>query len=593
MKKLSIFLLITIMLTSFGGGEIVQAGGLDRISQNVDNFIEERKEGTASVSMGVFKAGEMVHKTQYGYIDVENRVPANEDAIYEWGSVSKVLVWISLMQLEEVGKIDLTEDVKTYLPEDFASELKYPHPITFMDIMNLQSSFQELGVKTEYEENEAIPPLDQLLIDSEPVQIYEPGTVTAYNNWTPALAAYVVESLTGQKFYDYVRENIFRPLGMEHTAVAADWSDNPYAQKNRPKSKSYYYTSEDHESLGTSILHVGLYPAGACAGTFDDFLIFATEFTKDHPRFFKEASTFEDMKEASALYEDGLPKVHHGLLSLDDTEHLIGHSGNTQGFTSSFWFEPKTQTGYAVMTNEPGETAYNYGFAPLLFGTSNPEAQESPDISGIYVSRRTIERGTLRFIKYLSGLLPIKSTDKEGVFQIPLVGVTITNMGNHRYHFDNGNGLAYQTVQKAGGGLETFTADYEPLSCWEIISAYTLLLAMLLNLVAMVCRIIYLLVQLLRGRSFKVMTPGMISHIAGSLISMTFIYLWILADSYSKRKLFVTALICVLSSAVILLNFFHQIYNRTKGEENSPLPVTWPLIMPMAVYFYQLYNFWV
>lgn len=409
--------------------------------------------------------------------------------------------------------------------------------------MNLQSGFQEVGVNVEFEANETIPDLEQLLIDSQPEQVFEPGTVTAYNNWTPALAAFVVETVTGQPFYDYLQEHIFQPLEMHHTAVAADWSDNAYVKDNRQKSKSYYYTTKNRDSLGASILHVGLYPAGASAGTFGDFLTFATEFSKEHPRFFKEADTYTKMKEASAVYADGLPRVHHGLLSIDDATHIIGHSGNTQGFTSAFWFDPNTNVGYAVMTNEPAETAYNYGLAQLLFGTSKPTPVESIDISGLYTSQRTIHQGASRFTKYLAGILPISKSDKEGIFNISLAGMTVTSQGNQRYHFDKGNGFAYQVaLQEQNGTLETLTTDYQRVGTPELVLAYGLLISVVVVLIAMFIRFIVRLVKRIKGTK-NGMTPGFMSHIAAALVSVTFLYFWLFASRYTRLQMAIVAVI--------------------------------------------------
>ncbi len=56
--------------------------------------------------------------------------------------------------------------------------------------------------------------MKELLLKANPGQAYQSGTVTAYNNWSAALAAYIVENQSGQDFYTYVQKHIFAPLGM-------------------------------------------------------------------------------------------------------------------------------------------------------------------------------------------------------------------------------------------------------------------------------------------------------------------------------------------------------------------------------------------
>ncbi|MDO5028744.1 MAG: serine hydrolase [Bacillota bacterium] len=592
MKKLSMFTALFLALF-FVLSPLVYGADLDNLDQDLAAFIDERKEGTASVSIGIFKEGQVLSKIQYGYIDQENKIPTKEDSIYEWGSVSKVLVWIALMQLEEEGKIDLNEDIKTYLPADFSQQLNYPYPLTILDLMNLQSGFQEVGLKVEFEEGEEIPSLKDLLLASQPQQIFKPKTVLAYNNWTPALAAFIVETISGQDFYAYVQDRIFAPLGMEHTALAANWIDNDFVKTNRPKSKSYYYTQDSHESLGPSILHIGLYPAGAAAGSFEDFLSFARELSLDQPRFFKNPQTYEKMLEASVSFSDGQPRIHHGLLSIDDARHLVGHSGNTQGFTSALWFDPETKLGYAVMTNEPGETAYNYGLAQFLFGSGDKHVEGGENLAGLYTSQRTINQGPLRFIRYLSGVLPISSTEDAGVFKVPLAGMTVSYQGGQRYRFDNGNGLAYQVVAKDHGRvLENFTTDSLSLGTFEIILAYGLVLAAVFILLAFFIRLIFRLISKLRKKRDRIFDPGLFSHLAAGIISLVFVYLWLLTSDYSKGKMVIVAIISILGSMFIVGNFISHLSKKIQGQDNSLQAVSWQLVMVIFVIFFDLYKFW-
>lgn len=79
--------------------------------------------------------------------------------------------------------------------------------------MKHQAGFQESIYPIEYDSAKDIPPLKELLLKANPRQAYQPKTVTAYNNWSGALAAYIVENRSGQDFYTYVQKHIFAPLG--------------------------------------------------------------------------------------------------------------------------------------------------------------------------------------------------------------------------------------------------------------------------------------------------------------------------------------------------------------------------------------------
>lgn len=161
----------------------------DRLQAEIDQFIEARKEGCASVSVAVFKNDQTLYSRQYGFTDMAHQVPVDEDTVYEWGSVSKLMVWTSVMQLYEQGEIDLKKDIREYLPEGFLSKLSYDEPITMINLMNHNAGWQETTYDVEVKDASEIVDLETALYRTQPPQIYKPGEVTAYSNWGTALGS--------------------------------------------------------------------------------------------------------------------------------------------------------------------------------------------------------------------------------------------------------------------------------------------------------------------------------------------------------------------------------------------------------------------
>jgi len=206
----------------------------DQIGQKIENFHKEHEKTSAGLAAAVFdKDGQTIYQKNFGYMDKEKKLAVDDNSVFEWGSATKLTVWLSVMQLWEEGKIDLKTDIKEYLPKDFLKHLKYDKPITMLDLMNHQAGFDETPLNTGTGKS-----LEELL-KSQPAQTYEPGTVTSYSNYSTALAGYIVERISGQDFADYVHEHIFQPLGMKHTALKPDLSDNVFVQKQREKEKTY------------------------------------------------------------------------------------------------------------------------------------------------------------------------------------------------------------------------------------------------------------------------------------------------------------------------------------------------------------------
>ena len=98
----------------------------------------------ASFETAVFCDKDILYTGYFGEADVENGLAADSNTVYEWGSITKTLTWVSVMQLYEQGKLELDRDVRDYLPKGFFKKLKYDDPITLLDLMNHQGGWSEI-----------------------------------------------------------------------------------------------------------------------------------------------------------------------------------------------------------------------------------------------------------------------------------------------------------------------------------------------------------------------------------------------------------------------------------------------------------------
>ena len=94
------------------------------IGSTIENWASENPSDYSSFVTAVFDGDEIIYQGAFGLADKENNIAASTDSVYEWGSITKLTVWVSVMQLYEQGRIDLNEDIRTYLPEGFLKNLK-------------------------------------------------------------------------------------------------------------------------------------------------------------------------------------------------------------------------------------------------------------------------------------------------------------------------------------------------------------------------------------------------------------------------------------------------------------------------------------
>jgi len=392
----------------------------DGLEDLVDGYVAGNSATTAAVSVSVFTRDAVLLEKAYGDSDIAAGTPNGADTVFEWGSVTKTLTWVSAMQLAEQGKLDLSEDIREYLPKHFLRKLKYREPITMLHLMNHTAGFQEvpLGMTVPFGMGSADLGCALRLI--EPAQVFRPGEHMAYSNYGAALAAYIVERISGLPFYEYARANIFTPLGMTKTAFAPGLADNEWVKAQRPKLRCY---GTDRKSLGVS-MNDYLYPAGMATGTIADLRRLAAALLPDKngmSPLFQKAGTLTALFTPTAMFPDGeTPSDCHGLWPEPLLGgRVIGHLGATVGCTSAIYVDPDAGVGMAVMTNQSGESAYTRKLPRRIFGEQSlggGDFEEAGDISGVYFMSRDMHEGLLKPIRFMRMVVVVKAEDGYRTF---------------------------------------------------------------------------------------------------------------------------------------------------------------------------------
>src|SRR6056297_2344945 len=173
----------------------------DALERFVDGMVKPLMQDNKSPSgtVAVRHRGELIFARGYGYQDVEHQIPVDPaTTLFRPGSTSKLFTWVAVMQLVEQGRLDLDADVNTYL-ETFRIE---------------DGGFGYLII----DDPDRIMPLAESMKRYQPERVNPPGAQTAYSNYATALAGLIVANVSGTPFNDYVRENIFEPLGMNSSS---------------------------------------------------------------------------------------------------------------------------------------------------------------------------------------------------------------------------------------------------------------------------------------------------------------------------------------------------------------------------------------
>ncbi|WP_052421236.1 serine hydrolase [Paenibacillus sp. FSL R7-0273] len=420
-KPLFICLTVVLLLLSAGlpayaaegavaPAEDVTPSGIKLSSlENVINsyMTPARMETTAAVSVAFVKDGQTIFNKAYGLADVENQIAADTDTVFEWASITKLLVWTSIMQLVEQGELDLQTDIREYLPEGFFKKLKYDDPITLLNLMHHNGGWQEQFTDGLYLTKDEVSELSEELQVYEPRQVYRPGKVVAYSNYGATLAGYIVEVQSGQPFYEYVNEHIFDVLGMDATSIHPTHEDNPVVDAARGKIQGY---TKEMKLIKNSRGYEGVYPTGGTIGTTADLAKFMAALMPPEGKvspLFKSNATLQEMLTPSLNVEGtDIPRIAHGFWVIEHAVPTLEHGGNRYGFSGNFVMDPSSGFGMIVMVNQRHEYQYCTELVDQVFGTYSPESYngelpDSSEVEGTYLPARRALEGFAKIYGYL------------------------------------------------------------------------------------------------------------------------------------------------------------------------------------------------
>ena len=253
----------------------------ERTKAFCDSFL---KLGVPGFDLAVYKDGKCILRHMNGYSDLENKLKVNGTERYNIYSCSKVITCVAALQLMEKGLFSLEDKLSDYMPE-FAEMTvktesgikKAEKPIQIKHLFEMTAGFSynctSPQIKLNYSETEGKCPTRELIkyLAKEPL-LFEPGDRWEYSLCHDVLAAFV-ETLSGEKFENYVKKNIFDIANMPHSTFMLPSDElNTIAEQYRFENGKAVNVGKNivNYKLGTEYASGG---AGAIS-TVDDYINF-------------------------------------------------------------------------------------------------------------------------------------------------------------------------------------------------------------------------------------------------------------------------------------------------------------------------------
>ena len=325
-----------------------------------------REDSIPAVAAVLVRNGRVVARHAVGLADREKQQRVDSATLFHYGSITKTLTAIAIMQLRDRGRLTLADPVTRYIPE--LRQLHNAHgsmdSITIRMLLSHSAGFQ--NPTWPYSRGRAWEPFEptrwEQLVAMMPYQEirFRPGSRYGYSNPAFIYLARIIEQLTGDPWASYVQKNIFAPLGMMRSYFGA----TPYyLAADRANSYTLVKDSTGRErsiANGREFDPGITIPNGGWNAPLGDLVIYAnflTNASNGDPtvaaRYETVLSrrTLEEMWRAIVPVEAARPtgeSVGLGFFVRGGEPGapplIVGHTGEQSGFRSSLQINPATRT---------------------------------------------------------------------------------------------------------------------------------------------------------------------------------------------------------------------------------------------------------
>ncbi|MBW4523255.1 MAG: beta-lactamase family protein [Scytolyngbya sp. HA4215-MV1] len=328
-------------------------GPIDRqeLEAFLDNFFTQQMADLhiPGAVFALVKDGKPFFAKGYGYANLEKQIPASPDkTLFRLASVSKLFATTAVMQLVEQGQINLHEDINHYLTRFQVAET-YAAPVTLDNLLTHTGGFDERFIGIAARNTASIAPLADYLAQRMPPRVMPPGSIISYSNHGIALVGYLVETIAGLPFAQYVDEYILQPLRMRHSSFL-----QPLPSYLAPDlAVGYAYKHGRYQPLPPYFVNDA--PAGALKATATDishFMIAHLQNGQYDQTQVLQAKTIQEIHRQHFTHHPRLPGWAYGFSErFQNGQRAIEHGGTDPGFASLLFLLPEQNLGFFVAYN--------------------------------------------------------------------------------------------------------------------------------------------------------------------------------------------------------------------------------------------------
>jgi CubicO group peptidase (beta-lactamase class C family) len=328
------------------------------------------KNSIIGFSVAIVNQDSILYAKGFGYSNKDKKKLYTKNTVLPIASISKTLAGVALMKAQEMGKLNLDDDINDYLPFKMVNPYFPNNKITIRNLAThssglkdsrnyskiiLVEDFSELPKETrkylsktwcrKCDENKDMPMIDFIKNIYNPQGIWykkkhflknPTGTKYKYTNNNATIAAYIIEQATGEKYNDFVKKYIIEPLKMTNSnwvfegSISNDISMRYAGDITMPKMRDITYPDG---SFVTNVIDFGNYLSTIISG-------YSGENNVLNSDSYKEMLS----QQINTEFESGIFWEVVGSI-------WIGHSGGHAGVSTYAYFDKESLTGFILFGN--------------------------------------------------------------------------------------------------------------------------------------------------------------------------------------------------------------------------------------------------
>ena len=312
-------------------------------TSSIDTLAQQTlaRSGTPSASVAVVVSGTIAYVHAYGDARLDPRTPARPEMRYSIGSISKQFTAAAILLLAEEGKLSLDDHVAKFVPG-----LTRGNEVTIRQVLSHTSGYQDFWPQ------DYVPPLMLRDISAKGILDiwakkpldFDPGTKWQYSNTNYVIAGLIVEKASGKPLLQFLRERVFKPLGMETI------TDTDQAKLPAGDPEGYFRYALGPLRPAPKEGKGWMFAAGELAMTAEDLEKWNISIIKQ--TLLKPASY--KALETEVLLNNGVGTNYALGLSVRNPggHRELSHTGEVSGYTASSVILPDNGIAVVVLTNQ-------------------------------------------------------------------------------------------------------------------------------------------------------------------------------------------------------------------------------------------------